>query len=185
MIKPVRPAIRVLCLIFIILFGEHAAASVTFNFKFVGESLRYRDAWECPSCDPYDLLYPSVSPWLGTLSVTTTGSADGTYALRNALDFQSSSNLKGLSAIISGFGTPWTGEVSIASGKIASISAYYEDPGFSSLSIFDFTVRYWEFPQHHFGGTEATATLVPIPEQGTAAMMLSGIVIVALRRRVA
>jgi hypothetical protein len=173
---------------------QAAIGQTNYLLSLTGSGTRIEDGSFCypqapnwPACSQ-----PQAVTWEGTLTVTTIGAADGTYSGKDLLAVSLSSSLSNF----------WTDgdnsnhfaltkapvSVTVVDGLVSSLDfsfapGPYEQFHFGGLSASYF---YGGGGCHHCGSTYASATLAPIPEPSTYAMMVIGLAAlayVARRRR--
>jgi hypothetical protein len=182
-----RSAARAACAGLALLAGLSggARADTTEVLWFGGTWDHSPDCWElsdqCQSGPPQDVL----GPWTGTVDVTLSSWADGTY--------DASTAHVTMDATLGGFdsaawqGIPFWGSITVSGGLVSAIDAtwYYPQSPDVTLTFDGMTLAYDQPHEHHYGPTVASATLhplLPVPEPAGWATVLAGLAVVAGRR---
>ena len=151
-------------------FSAGARADATFVFTLSGQ----QDFQECtnpPSCT-LDL----VLPWMGKLTVVLDSGADGEYTNLDLVSFDLVSNLDSFHEPIWS-PIPFIARFTVADGKLTSIgAAYYYPLEPDDVTTFGGMEVYEEHPLIYFTpAVTGLATLTPVPELGSWAMLLCGL----------
>lgn len=163
-------------------FSGGARANSTFVFTLSGQQ-DFQSCTNPPLCTR-DLILP----WMGKLTVVLDSGADGEYSQLDLVSFDLVSNLDSFhEPIVSS--PPFTARFTIADGKLTSIGgAYYYPLEPDDVTTFSGLEVYEQHPIIYFTpALTGLATLTPVPELGSWAMLLCGLALtvsaVRARRR--
>ena len=158
----------------VLLGPASARADATFTFAVSGTFDQLNRAGP-------DVFYP----WTGHLVVVLDTGADGTYGNADLVSFDmASTNVTFLQPAPGP--VPFFASFTVAGGKLTSIDAvYYDESDPDIVTRFGGLTAAYDAPQIFFTPpTTGTAVLTPIPEPGAGAMLLLGLALAGLSRRV-
>jgi hypothetical protein len=167
-----------------------AYAQATFLMGLHGSGLHF----PLPSeCSPQQACTPFSVPWTGTVTIVTASDANGVYTGGSllGLDFvtnRASFNLDAIRNSSQAFGEPYS--VTLAGHQVASVDfAIHLTPGSgvlapTVLSFSGLSGGYNEPVSHSVGATFYSATLVPIPEPQSWALLLAGLAATGVLRQI-
>jgi hypothetical protein len=155
-----------------------AQASVTSVFSFSGD-LEYRyNAWNCPNltCSSW----AETRAWEGLVTVVTDSAADGTYAGDKLLSFQFASSLPNWQGFTTdgkatGSFLPVTLAVTMTGGLLTAVDGGFMADPYERFTMNGLTASYSFGGCHHCNAVTGVATLAPVPEPQTYAMLLAGL----------
>ncbi len=158
---------------------ESARATATWQFNVSGQ-LEQQSGCVDDSCSaPGEHIWP----WTGQLTVVLDSNADGVYDASAMVSFDFVSTC--CSFLEPSFTPiPFDPSFTVQDGKLIAIDASYYDPTFPIVvTSFDgLTVRYDQPLIYFTPETTGTATLTPVPESGTWAMLSCALVLAAAWR---
>jgi hypothetical protein len=166
-----------------------AFAQATFLMGLHGSGLHFPLPSECA---PQQACTPFGVPWTGTVTIATASDANGVYTGGSllGLDFvtnRASFNLDTIRSSSEAFGEPYS--VTLAGHQVVSVDfAVHLTPGSvlapTIVSFSGLSGGYNEPISHGVGATFYSATLVPIPEPRSWALLLAGLAATGVLRQI-
>lgn len=128
---------------------------------------------------------PAFYPWTGKLTVVLDTGADGVYGNADMVSFDLVSNWVTFHEP-SFTPIPFIANFTVADGKLKSIGAAYYDASDPDVvtSFGALTVSYFQPLVDFTPQTVGTATLTPVPEPGSGAMLLFGLALAVAGARI-
>ena len=164
-------------------FAAPTVAQTSYELGVAGQIDHTVNCWETvPLCSGPPHVY---TPWVGTVTIVVDSTADGTYQGPDLESLTFAANI-GSFAVTPDADDP-AFSVTIVDGRVSSLDviALVETPRDTSAFTYfgGMDADYDDTGGTHYGATVATGTLAPIPEPGTAAMLLAGLVAFGASRR--
>jgi len=170
---------------------QNASALATFELAISGPGLAPPPGFFCsppigPDCQPMPFR------WHGTVTLVTTGVADGIYTGASFVSLSIVSNVfsaqtPGLNMVFYQAIPGYFASVTLLNRRVAGFEFASTDPPFPDVEedvIFSgMGASYFACCGHHGGEIDATAVLTNIPEPEIVSLMLAGLLLASLMRR--
>jgi len=169
---------------------QNASALETFVLNFSGPGTYTPPGFECeipgsPACDPQPI------EWVGTVTLVTTGAADGVYSGDSFVSLSIVSNL--FSAESPGLNMDTYhpilsfASVTLLNGQVTGFEFFSGHPPIfnmvENVAFGGMGASYYQCCAHHGPEIQATAILTNIPEPEIVSLMLAGLLLTGLARR--